>query len=90
MIDPATSWFKMCELTLVEVEKRHSTKVVKELTFNKTSARVANLVYESLLCQYPCSRYVIYDNRSEFKLFFCELCDMYNMKYKQLQFKILN
>ena len=72
----------MCELPLVEVEKRHGTKFVKELIFNKTSAQIVNLVYKSWLCQYPCSRYMIYNNGSEFKLYFCELCDTYNMKHK--------
>ena len=34
------------------------------------------------MCRYPCPVEIIYDNGSEFKLYFRELCDSYSIKRK--------
>jgi hypothetical protein len=92
MIDPATSWFKIVELptvTKLAVPKvgkgkkatcTNYTKVAE--TFDKTSAQISNLVYKCWFSRYPCCRYLIYDNVSEFKLHFRALCATYGVKGK--------
>lgn len=66
MIDPASSWFEIA--------------FVPEKDFN--SARISQLFNQHWLCRYPrCSR-VRYDNGSEFKLHFKQLCDDFGLKRK--------
>jgi hypothetical protein len=75
MIDPATSWFKIMELPTVRVmvpkagncKKATCTNYTKDAEiFDKTSAQISNLVYKCWFSSYPCCRYLIYDNGSEF------------------------
>ncbi len=78
MINPASSWFQIVELPVVE-QLRQQTVNGKELLiadeiFDKTSERIAKLVNKTLLCRYPRCRHLIYDNGSEFKLHFEYLC----------------
>ena len=84
MIDPATSWFEMVELPLKEIEKENGQK---EETFDKTSKQVARLVYTSWFSRYPRPRFVIYDNGSEFKLHFQDLCESYGLTQKPTTIK---
>ena len=83
MINPATSWFEIVELPTVRVtvpkadkgKKATCTNYTKEAEiFDKTSAQISNLVYKCWFCRYPCCRFLIYNNGSEFKLHFCALC----------------
>jgi hypothetical protein len=79
MIDPASSWFEITELPIVE-QLRQQTVNSKELSiadeiFDKTSEHIAKLVNKTWLCRYPQCRYLIYDNGSEFKLHFKYLCE---------------
>jgi hypothetical protein len=74
MIDPASSWFKIAELPIVE-RLRQQTVNGKELLisdeiFDRTSERIAKLVNKTWLCKYPQCCHLIYDNGSEFKLHF--------------------
>jgi len=49
-------------------------RTIKEEIFDKSSDQIARLVNKIWLCRYPKCRYLIYDNRSEFKLHFESLC----------------
>jgi hypothetical protein len=86
MINPASSWFKIAELPVVE-RLRQQTVNGKELLiadkiFDKTSERIAKLVNKTWLCRYPWCCHLIYDNGSEFKLHFEYLCESYGTKCK--------
>jgi hypothetical protein len=96
MIDPATSWFKIVELPTVRVtvpkvgkgEKATHTNYTKDAEiFDKTSAQISNLVYKCWFSRYPPSRYLIYNNGSEFKLHFRALCTTYDIKRKPTSIK---
>jgi hypothetical protein len=91
MIDPATSWFKIVELPTVRVTVPKGGKVKKATCldytknaeiFDKTSAQISNLVYKCWFSRYPCSRYMMYDNGSVFKLHFHALYRTYGIKHK--------
>ena len=89
MIDPASSWFEMAELPVIEIEKTDSDNKIIETseTFNKTSQEIARLVNKSWFSRYPRSRKIIYDNGSEFKLHFRNLCDTYGLERKPTTIK---
>ena len=80
MIDPATGWFKMVELLVIEIFKTYGDDVRASEAFDKTSLQIAKLINKSLFSIYPCPRYVIYNNGSEFKLHFHSLCQSYDLK----------
>jgi hypothetical protein len=74
MINPASSWFEILELPVVE-RLRQQTVNGKELLiadeiFDKTSEHIAKLVNKTWLSRYPRCCYLMYDNESEFKLHF--------------------
>ncbi len=92
MIDPATSWLEIGELPTVDQEKtvppvgkgkkvtfNKNTKVA-EPYFDKSSARISNLVYKTWFRRYTHCWYIIYNNGSEFKLHFRSLCNTYGIK----------
>jgi hypothetical protein len=86
MINPASSWFKIAELPVVE-RLRQQTVDGKELLtadeiFDKTSEHIAKLVNKTWLCRYPQCRHLIYNNGSEFKLHFKCLCKSYSITRK--------
>jgi hypothetical protein len=91
MIDPASSWFEIVELPLVQrlktitVDGRES--LASEEIFDKSSDRIARLVNKFWLSRYPRCRYLVYDNGSEFKLNFEYLCDSYGIKRKPTTIK---
>jgi hypothetical protein len=96
MINPATSWFKIVELSTVRVTVPKGSKGKKETCldytkdaeiFDKTSAQISNLVYKCSFSRYPCCRYMIYDNGSEFKLHFHALSKTYGIKRKPTSIK---
>jgi hypothetical protein len=91
MINPASSWFEIEELPIV-TRPRRQTVNGKELhiankIFDKTLERIAKLVNKIWLCRYPCCCYLIYNNGSEFKLFFEYLCESYGTKRKPTMVK---
>jgi hypothetical protein len=79
MIDPASSWFEIAELPIVErlCQQTVNSKelLIADETFDKTSERLAKLGNNTWLCRYPRCRHLIYDNGSEFKLLFKYLCE---------------
>ena len=86
MIDPASSWFEIVELPIVE-QLCQQTVNGKELSiadeiFDKTSESIAKLVNKTWLCRYPRCRYLIYNNGSEFKLHFKYLCESFGITRK--------
>ncbi len=82
MINLATNWFKIVELPTVDLvstvppagkgKKVTSSKntTVAEPYFDKSSAQNSNLVYKTWFSGYPRCQYIIYNNRSKFKLHF--------------------
>jgi hypothetical protein len=91
MIDPATSWFKVVELPLVQRLKTitvngKESSIVEEI-FDKTSERIGRLVNKTWLSRYPRCHYIIYNNGSEFKLNFEYLCQTYGIKRKPARIK---
>jgi hypothetical protein len=96
MINPTTSWFKIMELPTVRVTVPKGSKGKKTtcldytkeaVIFDKTSAQISNLVYKCWFSRYPCCRYMIYDNGSEFKLDFRALCKTFGVKRKPTSIK---
>ncbi len=86
MINPASSWFEIVELPVVEW-LRWQTVNGKELLiadeiFDKTSEHIGKLVNKTWLCRYPQCCHLIYNNGSKFKLHFEYLCESYGIKRK--------
>jgi hypothetical protein len=86
MINPASSWFKIAELPVVERLRRQTVNgkelLIADEIFDKTSECIAKLVNNTWLCRYPQCCHIIYDNGSEFKLHFEYLCESYGIKRK--------
>jgi hypothetical protein len=90
MIDPASSWFKIVDLPVTTdsvipmdtkgqmgTERHNNTKLP---CFDKSSAMISPLVKKTWFGCYPCCVYIIYDNRSAFKLHFKSLCESFGIK----------
>jgi hypothetical protein len=91
MIKPASSWFKIAELPIVE-QLHWQTVNGKELLIadkivDKTSECIAKLVNKTWLCGYSRCRHLIYNNGSEFKLHFEYLCESYGIRRKPITVK---
>ena len=82
MIDPATGWFEIIELPATEVQYVKKGKEIVEVILDKSSACISKLFNKQWLSRYPRPMYIIYDNGSEFKLHFKDLCDSFNIKRK--------
>jgi hypothetical protein len=83
MFDPATSWFEVLELPLVQRLKTitvngKESSILEEI-FDKTFERIARLVNKTWLSRYPRCCCIIYDNGSEFKLNCEYLCETYGI-----------
>ena len=79
MIDPATGWFEMEEIPTMDIVEKG---IVLE-QFDMSSAQLSRLVNkEWWLSRYPRPKKVVFDNGSEFKLHFQEVCDTYNLTKK--------
>jgi hypothetical protein len=91
IINPATSLIEVVELPLfrqlksITVNSKESS-IVEEI-FDKTSERIARLVNKTWLSRYPQCCYIVYDNRSEFKLNFEYICVTYGIKHKPTTIK---
>ena len=97
MIDPATSWFEMVELTVIteviippDTKGRKGKRTCKEpklAYFDKSSAMISNSVNNSWFSRYPRCQYIIYDNGCEFKLHFKALCKSFGITSKPTSIK---
>jgi hypothetical protein len=82
IIDPATGWFEMVELPVIsQLIEKDGKKSIK-WTIDKSSAEVARLFNQQWLSRYPRAKYITYDNGSEFKLHFEELCKSFGITSK--------
>ena len=84
MIDPATGWFELIELPTksVTVKRKRKKGEIETIIIDKSSAQVSRLFNKQWLSRYPRSKYVIFDNGSEFKLHFKELCESFQIEHK--------
>jgi hypothetical protein len=86
MINPASSWFKIAELPVVEQLHRQTVNgkelLIADEIFDKASECIAKLVNKTWLCRYPRCPHFIYDNGSKFKLHFEYLCESYGITRK--------
>jgi hypothetical protein len=86
MIDPASSWFEIAELPIVEQLCRQTVNgkelLIADEIFDKTSECIAKLVNKTWLCTYPRCQNLIYNSGSEFKLHFDYLCDSFGITRK--------
>jgi hypothetical protein len=86
MIVPASSWFMIAELPVINQLGRQIVNGKELLTadeiFEKTSDCIARLVNKTWLCRYPWCHHLIYNNRSKFKLHFEYLCVSYGITCK--------
>ncbi len=94
MIDPASSWFEIAELPVVELAPTSHSKTkaethnkTKDAYFDKSSNMISTLVNRTWFSRYPRCQHIIYDNGSEFKLHFEALCDSYGIKRKPTSVK---
>ena len=88
MIDPATGWFEIIELPNTDIMYvRDRKEEIVEVIIDKSSAAVSQLFNKSWLSRYPRSKFIIFDNGSEFKLHFKSLCDSYGLKRKNTTIK---
>ncbi len=89
MINLASSWFEITELPVL-TQLCSQTVNGKELLiadkiFDKILECIVKLVNKTWLCRYPRCHYLIYNNGSEFKLYFKYLCKSYGIKRKPMQ-----
>ena len=74
MIGPASSWFEIVELPVITHLGRQTVNGKELLKANKicyeTSDRITKLFNNTWLCRYPWCCYLMYDNKTEFKLYF--------------------
>ena len=82
MIDPATGWFEIQELPNCDVTYVRKGEEVVKVIIDKSSMSVARLFNKTWLSRYPRAKSIIYDNGSEFKLYFELLCDSFGIKRK--------
>jgi hypothetical protein len=86
MINPASSWFEIAQLHIVEQLHRQTVNgkelLIADEIFDKTSEHIAKLVNKTWLCRHPWCCHLIYNNGSEFKLHFEYLCESYGITRK--------
>ena len=70
MIDPATSWFEIVELPNCDVTYVRKGEEVVKVILDKSSASVGRLFNSTWLSRYPRAKSIIYDDGSEFRLYF--------------------
>ncbi len=93
MINPASSWFEIVKLLVVTglctQPVNGKDLLIADKIFDKTMEHIAKLVNKTWLCRYPQCRYLMYDSKSEFKLYFKYLCKSYSIKHKPNMIKNL-
>ncbi len=71
MMDPATNWFEIVELTVVDKPGSEISDLnVSAEYFDKTSQQIVGLVNKLWFCRYPHCSQILLDNVSRFKLYF--------------------
>ena len=86
MVEPATDVLGIVEIPIVfSVDNKGVTNKI----FEKMTTQMSRTVYKALLCHYPWLRHVIYDNCSEFKLYFAILCHLFGIELKPTTVKKL-
>ena len=79
-INKATGWFECVKLPVIEKRVLKNGKVECQETFDKTSVWIFLLVNKTWFSRYPRPVEVVYDNISEFKLYFQHLLDKYGVE----------
>ena len=87
MIDPASGWFELIELPNKSVTYVREGNEITDVIIDKSSAQISVLFNRQWLSRYPRASKIIYDNGSEFKLHFAELCDTYGIERKPTTIK---
>ena len=89
IIDPATSWFEIVELPNKDMTYiwDKDKEEIKEVIIDKSLACIARLFNKSWLSRYPRAVSIVYDNGSEFKLFFENVYECFQLKYKPTTIK---
>ena len=89
MIYPATSCFEIVALTNIELlyVREKDNKTITEVRIDKSSKSVARLFNKSWLSRYLCACSIIYNNGSEFKLFFENFCDSFGLTRKRTKIR---
>ena len=82
MIDPAKGWFEIVEVPTFDLDEVTGGN---DEYIDKSSDRVSQLFNNTWLQRYLCPRKVVFDNVSEFKLFFTPL-----LKYFDITSCIIN
>ena len=82
MVDPASGWFEIIELPLTSVKYTRKGEEIIEIVIDNSSEETSQLFNKQWLSRYPRLKYVIYNNGSEFKLHFQELCALYSLEQK--------
>ena len=82
MIDPATSWFEIVELPNSDITYEKNGEEISKVIIDKTSTCIARLFNKHWLSRYPRAKSVIYDNGSEFKLFFKQIVETFSIEHK--------
>jgi hypothetical protein len=83
MISPSSSWFEIMELPIITQLHRQIVNGKKlhiaNKIIDKTLDYIATLTNKTLLSRYPWCCYLIYNNRSDLKLYFKYLCKSYGI-----------
>ena len=87
MIDPASSWFEMVELPVIQERSKAGKKVELEEILDKTSKQIARLTNILWFSRYPRPNVVMHDNGSEFKCHFQDLCRTYGLIQKPMSIR---
>ncbi len=91
MIDPASNWFEIRKLPGIVQLHRQTVNgkelVIADKIFDKTLDSIYKLANKTWLCRYPRCHYLIYNNGSEFKLYFEYFCKSYGIKHKPTMVK---
>ena len=87
MIGQATSWFEIIELPESKLFLPDFPMGIKGHKSTNAHKHNRQPYFMTWFCRYPCSQYLHYDYRSEFKLHFPTLCNKYGIKRKPTSVK---
>ena len=75
MIDPETAWFEIVELPNAAVKVVRKGVEITKIIIDKSSADISRLINKKWLSCYPRAKHIVYNNGSNFKLYFQQLCE---------------
>ena len=85
MINPASSWFEIAELPVVDQSttgrSAYDKTEEKDAYFDKSSTMISTFVNKTWFSRYLCCQHIIYNNGSEFKLHFEALYESYGLEW---------